>query len=294
MFRISTRSATTWSINETPAAVLLIILLGGCINGYAVHITEAMIVPGMASLFLGLSPFDLIVVFVATSLILEATEPPDPSRQTSEASIGIGWADAFAVIALLIPSSTVSWCVVAAYAGYRAFQSSGPRQVGLMFFIVLALCSLWSSVGMKVFGVTITSLEAAVVATLLSTFKDGVVHTGNVVGNPEHFTLIVMAACSTLDGLPKALLGLTAVLWLTGALSSRTLLTSGTALVAIYTIANFARLTVMATSQDLYQLAHGPIGAGIFDGLIVISVFALSMVWTNDLARTQKTATGCP
>mgnify|MGYP001801391079 CR=1 FL=1 len=141
---------------------------------------------------------------------------------------------------------------------------------------------------MKILGTPATSAEAAIVALVLTTSTDGVVQSGNVVGNPDVFSLIVLTACSTLDALPKALLGLAAVMWLSGTLQQRSYIASAIMLAALYVVANLARLTIMAMSNDLYDLAHGPIGAGIFDGIIVASVFALSLCWTPPYAKAEQ------
>ncbi|MEO1544866.1 MAG: hypothetical protein AAFR75_12735 [Pseudomonadota bacterium] len=277
------RSATT-----TPAAlatpILLLILLGGCLNGFAVRISEAVNVQGMATVFLGISPFDLIVLFAAVTLIWENR----PTTEQAGSHVTIGAPEVIAIAALMIPSSATSWLVVALYATYQYTRLADDRRTGLLFFAGLAMTSLWSSVVMKIIGTPVTSVEAAIVALVLSTFTDGVVQSGNVVGNPDVFSLIVLTACSTLDTLPKALLGLAAVMWLSDTLQQRSYIASAIMLAALYVVANLARLTIMAMSNDLYDLAHGPIGAGIFDGIIVASVFALSLCWTAPYAKAEQ------
>ncbi|MEO1207827.1 MAG: hypothetical protein AAFV45_16005 [Pseudomonadota bacterium] len=273
------------SLPTTPSSLtLLLIILGGCLNGYAVRISEALYVPGMATLFLGLSPFDLIVMFAAATLLLEHSStdgaPDADAGPVTRNHVRIGLPEAIALVCVLIPSSTISWLAVAIYSGYYAVRLTDARRYGLALFAGLALTALWSSVGMKYAGPTITTIEAAMVAAILSVAIDGVAQSGNVVGNPQVFSLIVMAACSTLDGLPKALLGLGAVMWLSGTLRQQPYIASAAALIAIYATANMVRLSTMAVSEEWYQLAHGPVGAGVFDATIVATVFALSLCWS--------------
>lgn len=243
------------------------VLVGAALNGLAVRVVEASAVGWFRGSVLGVSLFEIAAISVAACLVWQSSEQLPRGR---------GVAEVVAALLLLVPSSAVSWAVLALYAGHVAVGTRGPVRVGALLFVALALASLWSSVGLKLVALWLTSAEAAMVGWLLAHFKDGVVQVANVVGLPSEHSLIVMSACSTADGVPRALVGLAAVMVLAGGeIGMRRMLVASTLLVAIYATANVIRLTLMAWSWDFYEFGHGPVGAGLFDALTTAAVFGL-------------------
>ncbi len=252
--------------------VRLLVLVGGAINGFAVRAIESWQINGFGSIFFGLSPFELVAMFVAASLIASS------GKEATAAGAKIGPIEILAAAALLVPSSAVSWGVVAAYALYLSLQTTGRVRLGALFFLGLAATCLWSSVVLKFFAGPITTVEATPVGWILSIFKSGVVQSGNVVGVPSDYSLIVMTACTTADGLPKVLLGLAALLCFAGTLTRERFTTAAIIVAFIYAAANIVRLTIMAWSADYHNLAHGAVGANIFDTMIILLVFSIALM----------------
>ncbi len=241
------------------------LLLGGALNGFVVRIAEQWhLNAGQAALF-GISPFELIAIAVAAYLYFEC---PNPAR------IGFGLAEILFLTALMIPSSTFSWAATAVYAFYHAGRSGSGERTASLLFLGLALCSIWSSVIMKWISVPVTAFEANIIWYMLSFFRDDIQLDGNVMGIPGGHQIILMIACSTIYGLPKALLGLIAIALFLGPVKTRPLGQSAVLVVIAYALANFIRLFVMTWSDPAFQIAHGPIGANIFDAAVTIIVFA--------------------
>ena len=250
-------------------AVRLALLVGATLNGLTVHIAKAWGQNTGASVFLGVSPFELIAALIATMMVWQAGRAElVPPR--------LGWPDALAGLALLVPSSSVAWLTLALYAGWLGWRSQG-REAGALMFMGLALVELWSSVGLKLVAMPVTTAEAALVARSLALVADGVVQSGNVVGITNNHVLVIMTACSSLDGIPKAILGLFAVSILAGTLSRERWIIDAALLASIYALANLVRLTVMASSSEAYALAHGPIGSNLFDLTTTLALFAIAL-----------------
>jgi hypothetical protein len=264
------------SVLEGAAARLpAILLIGGCLNGFAVRIIETLTTDGLNSLTLGLSPFELIALLVAAKLGLKpGTLPAGPVR--------LGWCEIAALVVLVLPSSAASWAAVALYAVVHLVRSAHggslgndrDQQTAALLFLALALCALWSSVALKALAGPVTSAEAFIVGQLVALVRPDIVQSGNVIGNPATHSLILMTACTTANGLPVALLALVAVTCLLGGGSQR-LPRAAISLALFYAVTNIVRLAIMSLSGDAYALAHGPIGANIFDGLQTLAVLVL-------------------
>jgi hypothetical protein len=220
-----------------------------------------------------MSPFEAIAVLIGAAFVLRAPERTVPQP---------GLPEILAAAALMIPSSAVSWAALAGYGFYVASKARDDLRRGALVFVLLAAAALWSSVILKAVALPVTTLEATIVGAVLAHFKTGVIVTGNVVGVPHEHSLILMTACSSADGLPKALVGLAALLMLSGGFEAGPFLKRAAVVAIIYVVANFVRLTAMAWSADIYQIAHGPIGANVFDGLTVFAVIALALVGRNE------------
>jgi hypothetical protein len=248
--------------------VCALLLVGAAMNGFAARIIEHWQTGAPASLFLGISPFEVIAVAVGALLVM---------RAPAALILRPGIAEVLAAGTLLIPSSAAAWGALAAYAVYVAWNARDDLRRGALVFLLLAAAALWSSVVLKALALPITALEASVVGALLALFKTTAVVTGNVVGIPHEHSLILMTACSSADGLPKALVGLAALLVLSGGFAPRRFIAYAIVVSVFYVMANLVRLTAMAWSADLYTLAHGPIGANVFDGVTALAVIGVGL-----------------
>jgi len=254
-----------------PAHVLAAALLvGGALNGFAARIVDAWPAGGMPALpWFGLSPIELFAAFVAvTNLRSEPNETwPRP-----------GVPEALTLAALLVPSSTLSWFATAGYAAYGCVRFPRSARVGAALFLGLAMASLWSATILAWYTTAIATIEARSVAALLSLLRDDIVQTANVVGRPDGHTLVILAACSAFDALPRALLGVVAVAAFMGPLDVRRCAIACAAATVIVFVGNQLRLLLMTWSAPLYETVHGSVGANVFDLLQIALVLALGLM----------------
>jgi hypothetical protein len=110
---------------------------------------------------------------------------------------------------------------------------------------------------------------------VLGWLRPDIAQAGNVVGNRELHSLVVMTACTTADALPSAAIALVAVAMLLGTVDRKRLPWALALLFLLYGVANTARLAAMAWSGEVYQLVHGPIGANVYDALQTLVVLGL-------------------
>ncbi|MFM1813691.1 MAG: hypothetical protein RLZ98_386 [Pseudomonadota bacterium] len=250
--------STTIEAEERPLAAYLpaVLLAGGALNGFAVRMLEAWQQTGAATLFLGVSPFEVIALLVGLHLIVGAA---------SEAPALRVWPEAMFAMALLLPSSTLSWVATGVYAAYLAGTSRGAFRNGACLLALLAATAIWSSAAMKWIALPITIFEAHAVWSMLALLRPDISVTGNVVGIPGGHQVIILAACSTAYILPKALLALYAVAAFVDSVDWARLAWWALGLAILITAGNWLRLAAMSWSAPMFELAHGPVGANIFD-----------------------------
>ncbi len=241
------------------------------LNGLAVRIIEALRDGVAGGIVPGVGPFELIAIFVGLSLLAS-------SEQVTERAIG--WREILTAGVLLVPSSAVAWLAVAAYAAAIAYDNTGDRRRGALILVGLALTALWSSVVLRLVAGPVTAFEASLVASLLGFFLDGLVRTGNVIGQPGGHHLVLLTACTSADALPRAVLAVWVVASFAGA--TRVKSVAGVAVVAavLFVLANTVRLAVMSASTELYALAHGPTGASLFD-LLQVGLVVTAGYWAS-------------
>lgn len=250
----TTHKAPAWVSADTVIPVVL--LVGACCNGMVARIFQTLSVEGLTSPFLGISPFEILAVGIGAWLMLSASV-------ASETHLGL--VELLMLLALLVPSSAVAWAATGVYAAYQIATVRRCSQTGALLFLGLAITALWSSIGIHVLALPVTTLDARAVAAMLGVLRDDIVQTGNVVGQVDGHALIVLTACSSLDGLPKVLLGIAAVAAFFGPVDVRRLLWGGAGAVAVYFVANDVRLAFMTWSGEFYAAVHSPIGANLFD-----------------------------
>jgi hypothetical protein len=246
-----------------------LLVAGAAANGLAARIAEVWTQQGFSPPFLGVSPFDLMAIAVATMLIAGRGGPAD----VTAAAPRFGLPELALVAILLVPSSTIAWIGVLIYGLVLARRLSGERRAGALLAVALAASALWTSHGIKLLAMPITTLEARIVANLLSLVRSDIVQTGNVVGVAGGHLLVILTACSVLDGLPRVLVAVSAVALFLGGWTLGRLVAGLVVASIVLALGNEARLIAMAWSAEGYGIAHGPIGTGLFDlfqtGLVI-------------------------
>lgn len=244
------------------------LLLGGCLNGLLVRISEAWQTHGLESPLMGISPFEFLAMVIGARAILTA-----PSSMKSP----LLWPEAALCLAMLVPSSAFSWLAVLAYAVLEAWRAESGRRNGFLLFAALAVCSLWSSVLLKRIAGPVAALDAHLVWGMLSPLRPDISVTGNVVGVSDGHNLIIMTACTSASLMPKALLGLAALTMLAGGATWQRLQFAVFAVATTCIGINLLRLSLMAWSGDVYGFIHGPVGANTFDAAQMLAVAACGL-----------------
>ena len=265
MSTVDASQVHAWRRDLVPVALLV----GGCVNGLAAQVVDSLQGEGIKSApFFGISPFELITICIAVNLMAGA-------RSQARFS-GFGWVEGVVAAAILVPSGSFSWFVVAAYAAYVAWRGSAGQRVGACLFAGLALDALWTSIVAKWFAMAFTTLDASLVHTLLAALQDNIEQVDNIVGERGGFNIVVILTCSTAYALPNAMVFLAAIAHGRGAVDYLKLSRNLALFSAIFVAANVCRLALMASNEATYELAHGPVGANLFDGLQVVSALVLS------------------
>lgn len=245
-----------------------VLLVGASLNGLAVRVLEAWQLHGFEQPLMGVSPFELLAIFVGARALMQAAPASEPWFPVPEVALGA---------AMLFPSSTAAWFAIAAFGLLRARTAESERRTGLLVFVALAACSIWSSVLLKWWAGPASAFDAHAVYALLTRLRPDMAVTGNVVGVPNAHNLVILTACTSASGLPKALLGIGALTLLANGLDRRRM---GLALVATLLLnpaVNLLRLSLMAWSSEFYLLIHGPVGANLFDLAQTAIVVGLGM-----------------
>lgn len=221
---------------------------------------EAVRIHGGETLLFGISPFEVIAIIVAVSLVMTTNE--------RDAEYSVHWPEVLTLGALLVPSSTVSWAALAAYSGWLAWQWRGEPRAGALLFLGLALTGLWGAIAIKWFAGPITAVEAQVVTAMLVPFLTDVSVSQNLMGVVGGHQILLLPACAGAYLLPKAMLGFAAVTLFMGTTRPvRSLVIIGAVAAMTLALANWARLAWMTWSHYDYSIVHGAIGANLFDVL---------------------------
>lgn len=249
-----------------------LILLGGCLNGLAARMVETIATEGIASPLPGVSPFEALAMVAAAWLLLIGPAAQDqlPAR--------LWIAHGLALAAILYPSSTLAWAATAAYGLCMAWAFSGRARQGALLFAALAVSAIWSIVMARWLALPITTQEAVVTAALHNLLGNPVSQTGNIVGGAGGHALIVLAQCSSLEGLPRALVGLSAVFVLAGGTSTARLGAAAVVASAVYVLGSTTRLVLMAWSADVHAVVHGPIGSNLYDLIQTVAVMGIAIM----------------
>jgi len=272
----STANLTASSPTEARAVnmglVPVVLLVGGVLNGFAVRIIESIRINGLDTLLFGISPFELIAAGVACHLLIASARTID---------ITPSWPEALALAFFLVPSSTVSWMGVALYGAWRASQTDGEARIGAILFSALGITALWASVFMNWFAGPITTIEAHVVTGLLQVVRPDVSVSANLMGVVGGHQVLLLPACASAYLIPKAIVALGALCLFMGAkLDVHRFVKLALSTIAVLALLNWIRLAIMTLSYELYSVAHGPIGANVFDVLQTMVIIAASL-WAS-------------
>ena len=189
-----------------------------------------------------------------------------------------------ALLGLTIPSATISWLVVAAYALALVFDTrlDPTQRTAALILAVTALRAPLISAAMNLLNEPLLAFDAVLAASALAPFMEGVYAEGNLLLGPDGARLVILTSCSSLANLSYALLFWFAV--------SRTLMPrmerrawlAGAVIACALVIQNVARLALMATSDAGYEIIHGPSGRLFFELLMLFMVTGITLLGVRD------------
>ena len=266
---MSVTSIPVQTVHKLQTRMPAILLLGGALNGFVVRVIESWHLSGASAIFFGISPFELITIAVAAILYTETTKPSE---------FNAGPAELLFLTALLLPSSSASWLATLCYAIFHAMRSRNNERCATLLFAALSACSIWSSILMKWIAVPVTNFEASLIWHSVSLFRSDLILDGNIIGIPDSHRIVLLIACTTAYGLPKAALGFMAITLFFGNLNPKSIIKGLSATLILYATTNIIRLISMAWSDHVFHIAHGPIGSNIFDATTTAAIFAIAFL----------------
>jgi hypothetical protein len=235
---------------QTPAA--LAVCLAACACGLVGRVIEALR-SAQPSLLLGLSPLELLAIFMAARLILS-------SQDADKASPRVIWP---AALLLLPPSGAGAWLVLGLVGLAQAQRTQGEARAGYLLFAMLGVAQLWVTIGFKVASGPLLALDAQLIAWVMQGLGFAATRIGNVVEIPDGNTIVVLLTCATFHRMPVAII---AALSLSAPAAARDLAPVIARVAAGYFILNMGRLCAMGWSPESYAFMHDGTGASLYDG----------------------------
>jgi hypothetical protein len=257
-----------------PAAIGALYLLGVA-NGLAGNIVMTICANGFSSALADTFDVSLVVIAATSVGMMLIARTPRGRIDTWDRVAGATY-----LLGLCIPHSAASMAALTFFAAYEGIRQrrSVEAVAAASLFIGIAICQTWGLVLLHLFAGPLLAVDATFVAWLLGTIQgDGVEHIGNLVEVADGQPLVIMIGCSSFSNMSFALL-----CWMTVVRASRPgWLRSDLGIafgVVIAVIAlNVLRMGLMGLSRDAYLLLHGPVGANVFNTLILVT--AISAGW---------------
>jgi exosortase/archaeosortase family protein len=255
------------------------VFLGLCFaNAVFTKAAESVHYLGWAGAILATFQISAIIwASMALMLIRTATLPDVITTPLDRAVV------ALTALTACYPVPGATWIGLTVLALYFAIRTD-RAEVRALAILLLALCftGQWSRLVFRFFMDFILGIDAALVATLAGTDANG-----NVVYAADGQTrLLVLEGCSSFGGVSLSVLAwVLARTYFRTRSAPRGLLFIGLSALAVIVI-NTIRIAVIARRPDLYDLAHGPVGAGIASVATTLSVAAICIAGAMPRAKT--------
>ena len=245
-------SQTISSIRTVRTPPALAVCLAACACGLIGRVIEALR-SAQPSLLLGLSPLELLAIFMAARLALS-------TREADSASPWVIWP---AALLLLPPSGAGAWIVLGLVGLAQAQRTHGEARAGYLLFAMLGVAQLWVTIGFKVASGPLLALDAQLIAWVMQGLGFAATRIGNVVEIPNGNDIVVLITCATFHRMPVAII---AALSLSAPAAARDLAPVIARVAAGYFILNMGRLCAMGWSPESYAFMHDGTGASLYDG----------------------------
>lgn len=192
------------------------------------------------------------------------------------------------LIAFQLPSSTISWLSLAAFAAVISFDSRNDftTRVGGKILLAVALREPVSSNLLQLFSPVLLEFDAVMVQNLLGLIQIHTHVSGNVIENIHGGSLIVLESCSSLINLSYALLCWYALSRFFMPEFRRKTFLSGFFVAVFIIILNQSRLALMLQDKDMIDFFHGLIGGGLY-GVLILPIVVIITLRGIDFENTK-------
>jgi hypothetical protein len=263
-----------------PAGIGALYLLG-IVNGIAGNVVMSLSAKGFAGALA--DTFDISLVVIAAAVVAMMLVARAPCRTIDALDRFVG---AIYLIGLCIPHSAASMAALTFLAAYEVFRQrrSAEAVAAASLCIGIAVCQSWGKVVLHLFAGPLLAVDATLVAWLLGSIEGGgVERIGNLIETTNGQPLAIMIGCSSISNISFALL-----CWMTVVRASRPEwrredMAIAFGVVVTVIILNILRMGLMGLSREAYLLIHGPVGANVFNTLVLLTTisagwYALSSV----------------
>lgn len=237
-----------------------VVCLACCANGFLDRVIQDLRGPE-PTIMLGLSPFELLIAFVAV-------------RELGGARERAGLPHFALALLLLAPSGAIAWIGLAAFGAFLAVRARGEARFTPLLLVGLAVGQLWATIGFKAFADPLLAADAQITALGLAAFGIAASVAGNVVNAPDGNSIIVLITCATFHKMPLAVV---AAFALAGPARVIRLAEIGAIVVVGLALMNFGRLVLMGFSPGVYVFMHDGTGAQLFEAAQTVLIFLAAM-----------------
>ena len=238
-----------------------VVCLACCANGFLDRVIQDLRGPA-PTIMLGLSPFELLIAFVAIRELGGAVHKR------------LGLAHFALALLLLVPSGAVAWAGLAAFGAYAALRTRGEDRFGPLLLVGLAAGQLWATLGFKAFDDLFLAADAHIAALGLAALGYATSVTGNVVNAPDGNSIVILITCATFHKMPLAVV---AAFALAGPARVIRFAEIGAIVVVGLALMNFGRLVLMGFSPGVYVFMHDGTGAQLFEAAQTVLIFLAAM-----------------
>src|SRR5262249_5288551 len=149
----------------------------------------------------------------------------------------------------------------------------------------LATQQLWGHLFFDLVAVHLLSAEAALIGTLLDIARPGTVWQDNLIIEPNGYSLVLLAGCSSFHNLSLAMLcWLTGSRWRTQDWRTRHFAV-GAMIGGTMVLFNIARICLMSWNLDFYLYWHDGTGAEIYEIAASLTVLLMSLYASKPARR---------
>src|SRR5262245_20249273 len=241
----------------------------GLINGLGGQIIQSINLDGWsASAFERISVIEFLACFAGVALLLR------DRKEEAVRTLDLAFAAIF-LLFIILPVGVLSWVGVTGLSLYTLLTQPGPSvRRGAIILLAVTVPMLWSRLLFQFFANIILEIDAALVANVLGTLRDG-----NLVrffDGPGYMK--VEPGCSSLANMSLAFLcWVTVTQYVNHRWSPIDILWCFLTCISVVAV-NVIRISLMVVSQDYYQAIHSEFGNTIGNLILIVLSVGFSVL----------------